>query len=213
MEFKTATADECLNTIKGLPFVRVRTYATDDHGSHKALQLVSYGDYHGTDSDAANYRELIARHGEVFYTSERGHGERSLLILNDRGVSPFAAALDNSDALDKLRVLAAELSRLEDYPLLSEAQQSKYVDELADAAWEEWLKYEVRGELQLLDSTYEDWEDATPAGGGDVETEFREAYYAYSGNEWVCETATSVVNTRHEEAVSYAARTVFGWDV
>jgi hypothetical protein len=41
----------------------------------------------------------------------------------------------------------------------------------------------------------------------------RAAYYGYEDNEWFCETATSVVNYRHDDTVRHVARALFGWDV
>jgi hypothetical protein len=43
------------------------------------------------------------------------------------------------------------------------------------------------------------------------EENIRVTYYQYEDNEWDCESATSVVNGRHDEAVRYVAETVFGW--
>jgi hypothetical protein len=174
------------------------------------LRLVSYGYANGNDLDAANYRELLERYGNVFFTEaetsswyNRDYSRRSLYLINDRGMIPFSIYPDFSteDMIDTLRLLTADLLRLVEYPLLSEESHSEYVDDLAGEAWSQWLWQDVLSEL----------EDLRPEDDLSLFQErVHELYYGYEHNEWSCETAVSVVNLRHEEAVAHVAKMIFG---
>lgn len=97
------------------------------------------------------------------------------------------------------------LEGLQDYPLISDESHSEYEDQLADEAWDAWLRDDMIGDLEAV--ALEGWEITDG-----VESELRTAYYAYEENEWYCESATNIVNGRHDDAMAHAALTVLGWD-
>lgn len=210
-DFDGYTSAELLDVISKLEFVTTADRAiTIDGAEYDALVICSYGDYCGSDLDAANYRELVERYGDIFHTREGWQGERSLLLVNDRGMSPFAVSdADAADLIDTLKSVAADLASLEDYPLLSEETHSRYIDELAGDAWDAYLRSDVVADLDA----YAPDEDASDAVNACDEDALRQAYYSYEGDEWTAETATSVVNGRHDDAVRHVAETVFGRDV
>jgi hypothetical protein len=209
--FDGFTAGEILDVIAKLAFVQTGS-VTIEGAEYAALVICSYGDYHGSDLDGANYRELIARYGQIFYTRDGYHGERSLLLVNDRGVPPFETVDGGAyvgDVVDTLKALAADLAGLEDYPLLSEEMHSAYIGELAQDAWNQYMRADMASELDA----YAPGGDASAAVAACEGDTLFEAYFGYDGNEWTAETATSVVNGRHADAVRHVAVTVFGWDV
>lgn len=172
------------------------------------IELTSYGDYHGSDLDAANARALVAEFGEVFYRSEGPHGSVTLSIAAAPGVPPFARSLTESESADDwdlLASLASIMAGLADYPLISEEVHSEYIDELIGEAWDSWLRSDLLSDL--ADQTGDD--DLLFQPAGELVDSIREAYLSFEHNEWVAETATSVVNHRHEDAVRHVLATVF----
>jgi hypothetical protein len=208
--FDGYTSAELLDIIAKLSFVNpVDRAVTINGAAYDALVICSYGDYHGSDLDAANYQELIERYGAILHT-QGGYHEWSLLLVNDRGMPPFAVSdTDARDMIDTLKSVAADLAGLEQYPLLSEQTHSAYIDELAWRAWDQYLRSDVVRELD----TYAPGGDASDAVFECDEDAFRQAYYDYDDNEWTADTATCVVNGRHRDAVRHVAEIVFGWDV
>lgn len=180
------------------------------------MTLISCGDYHGNDLDSANNRALDGTPGvQVRYPNTGGMGsiesESSVVIgeMSGFGDSP-------EEAIDGLRLLADTMGRLLDYELLDEEIHSEYISELADDAWSQWLRSETMSELDSMLLAETD-------GGWDTETcplvysndrrgrvgRVRDAYYSYEENEWNAESATSVVNGHHDEAVRHVFETVF----
>ncbi len=186
------------------------------------ITLISCGDYHGSCLDSANNRALDGHPGvTVSYPGTGGMGsvesESTVVVgqmsafANGQGDEPTA-----SDALEWLVALVLIMHGLSDYPLIDDEKHSEYVNELADEAWDAYLRSDIESELRDLDPTGEFtfWDDITiPDDPRDTDDIVREAYYAYDENEWTCESATSVVNGRHSDAVRYAAARVFGWNV
>jgi len=202
-------ADACEQDWGNLP--HVVELSTSELGSCTVpgIDLVSYGDYHGSDLDAANTRALIAEFGDVFYRSEGAHGAVSLALAAAPGVSPFARSLDAAESVDDwvlLACLASIMTRLVDYPLISEEVHAEYINELIDQAWDSWLRSDLLSELADLTGN-EDLHFDPPETLVDS---IREAYLGFEENEWVAESATSVVNHRHEDAVRHVLATVFG---
>lgn len=156
------------------------------------LTLAEYSDYGGHCCDAANVRSLEGTPGVT--VSKHGiHGAGSAWLI--LGELPDLEDVDNGIAI--LEDLADTFDRLTDYPLISDEDHSDYVTELAEEAWEQWLGSDVVSELAELAGcdTYE-FEDF-----GYGEETIREMYYSYEESEWNCETATSVVNARHDDTV------------
>lgn len=162
---------------------------------------VSYSDYGGSDLDAANARALIEIFGRDTFVHLYGpHGSVGLALPSDE---PLPDDPDGEMLADLVRIVEG----LRDYPIVDEGVQSAYVDELADEAWSCWLRLDLARDLD----DYAPDGDASDALLACDEDELRTAYYAFEGNEWVCETATSVVNLRHDDAMRHLAATVFGW--
>lgn len=174
---------------------------TDEHNP-VTVTLVSYSDYGGSDCDAANVRALDGTPGVT--TSTGGyHGEGTATV--QLGELPGGEDESIDDGLDRLEHVADLMAGLEDYPLIDEEIHSEYQTELEDEAWDAWLRDDVIGDLDRV--APHEWEITDG-----VEAELRTAYYAYELSEWVCESATSVHNYRHDDALAHAALTVLGWD-
>lgn len=148
------------------------------------IETASYSDYWGSDVDAANCAVFVQKFG----WNEGGdgrHGERHAWI--NLGELPEVDG-DTDVNLSIIESWAGALDRLDDYPLLDDDVHSEYVHGLATAAWDEYLWYDICHQIpEELDKEA-----------------VREAYYSFEGNEWVCETATSACNMRHEDAVRFA---------
>ncbi|HET9144024.1 MAG TPA: hypothetical protein VFO68_32005 [Actinophytocola sp.] len=175
--------------------------ATDEFGP-VTVTLVSYSDYGGSDLDAANVRALGELPG-VSVTAGGAHGEDAAWL--QLGELPVLGAQTVDDGLDRLQAIVDALGRIAENGLLDDEVHTAYIDELTDQAWEAWLGWDVISDL----------EPVAPEGFALSETErcqIRAAYYAFDGNEWVAETATSVTNYRHDHALAHAASTVLGWD-
>lgn len=184
-------------------FVAYRDLVPADHDEQDALlvELLSYSDYGGSDLDAANVEALEDMFTPYAFVHLYGpHGSVGLAV-------PFGRPLPEDPGCEQLSRLVATVEGLLDCPLVDEETHSRYVEELADAAWSQWLSFDVVRELE--DYAPDDAaSDALFDCGGET---LRDAYYGYEGNEWQCETATSVTNLRHDEAVRHVAACVFGW--
>lgn len=180
------------------------------------MTLISCGDYHGNDLDSANNRALDGTPGvQVCYPNTGGMGsiesESSVVIgkMSDFADSP-------EEAIDRLRSLADTMGSLLEFGLLDEEIHCQYIEELADDAWSQWLRSDTMSELDsmLLAETDGGWDTETcplvdSNDRRDRDDIVRDAYYSYEENEWNAESATSVVNGRHDEAVQHVFETVF----
>lgn len=164
---------------------------------------VSYSDYGGSDLDAANVRALIETLREDTFVHLYGPHDSVGLAL------PYGRPLPDDPDNELLTLLVGMIESLIDYALIDESTHSDYVHELADEAWDSCLRQQVMWDLD----DYAPDDDAINAVVECDDDTIRAAYYGYDDNEWFCETATSVVNYRHDDAVRHVARTIFGWDV
>jgi hypothetical protein len=204
------------------------------------IVLVSYSDLHGTDADAANVRALGRLPGVTIARRIGDSARRAEVRLGE--LSAFTTVEDSShhsghdhqqgdprEAILRLdRLVDAMTTTLEEL-YIDDSTHVEYLIELAEAAWDAWIRLDLPRELRQLARDLEIAvpDDARSPDGarydaddvdGYVDDLFdtysdkvRAAYYEYEGNEWVAETATSVVNARHGRAVRYAAHMVFGW--
>jgi hypothetical protein len=203
------------------------------------IVLASYSDLHGTDADAANVRALARIPGVTIVRRIGDSGRRAEVRLGE--LSAFTTSEDSHDSgqghqqgdpseailrLDQL--VDAMITTLEEL-YIDDSTHVEYLIELAEAAWDAWIRFDLPQELRQLARDLEIIvpDDARSPDGsrydaddvdGYVDDLFdtygdkvRAAYYDYEGSEWVAETATSVVNARHSQAVRYAAHMVFGW--
>lgn len=214
---------------------RAETYYHEDenpwsHGDRLypiTLTLISCGDYHGSDVDAANNRALrgtpgvdvrepnTGGQGSVFNVSTTVVGEMSSFenatSAGDREREPAAR---RGDALMRLESLVKQMEGLVEYALLDDEAHSELIDEFAAEAWDSWLESDTHAELINMGPGGSDaWNELLSDMGDELKASIRETYYAYDENEWNAESATAVVNGRHKDAVKHVARTLFGWSV
>lgn len=194
----------------------INVWSGDDRLYPITLTLMAYGDYHGSDLDAANVRSLDGTPGvTVSMPGRRDDGGSATVVLGE--MTSFANAQGDEpsaeDAIMWLRDLVSTLDGLSGYPLISDQTHSEYVTELADEAWDAYLRSDIESELRKMSPDGEfDYADVKiigdPRDGDDI---IRCAYYAFEENEWNAENATSVVNARHDDAVRHVAETVLGY--
>lgn len=203
-------------------------WSGDDRLYPIILTLISCGDYHGSDVDAANNRALdgtpgvtvrepnTGGQGSVFSESTTVVGEMSSFEnATDPGDIGREPAQRRADALGWLEHLVTTLEGLQDYGLLSEETHSKLIGELADEAWDSWLDSDTFGDLRDL-APNEDQRDRVDAYEDLAEHQaaVKSAYYSFEGNDWtVSSLGEGARNGAHGGAVKHVARTVFGWNV
>lgn len=195
-------------------------WSGDDRLYPITLTLISCGDYHGSDLDAANNRTLRGTPG-VEYSEPNSGGMGSVFNVTtttvgamtsfenatDPGDTDREPAQRRADALEWLEHLVTTLEGLQKYGLLSEEDHAEYLSELAEEAWSDHLEHNAFDMLRDLLS----WQDLEP--GEELRALIKRTYFGYDENEWSAETATSVVNGRHEDAVKHVASALFGWNV
>lgn len=212
----------------------------DDTVHPVEIVLASYSDYHGTDHDAANVRALATLPGVTVVRS--GHSDGGVRAQVQLGaMSPFVTGHGSSpdadpdaaavDAIGRLEQLVNTMAVTLDEVVIDDAAHVEYLIELAEAAWDEWVRPDLPRELRQLAGALRIRPPTSIGESSSVSSaevpvdldqyvtdlvdtyseQLRHAYYSYDGNEWVTENATSVINARHTTAVQYAAATVFGW--
>lgn len=203
-------------------------WSGDDRLYPITVTLISCGDYHGSDVDAANNRVLKDAPGVDFHEPNTG-GQGSVFNVTtvtvgemtsfenatDPGDTDRDPAERRADCLQWLEDLVTTLESLVDNVIyLDEEKHSEYLAELAREAWESWLESDVHSELTKIGpGGVGAWVDLIDDMGPELKANIRTTYFGYEENEWNAESATSVVNGRHSDAVKHVARTVFGWNV
>ncbi|HVV11594.1 hypothetical protein [Amycolatopsis sp.] len=159
------------------------------------LNLVSYSDYGGSDIDAANVRALKDVPGVIVSDIDFG-GKAATATLGE-----LPDTEDTEDGINRLESLVYSIEHIAEYVLLDEETHSEYVTELAEEAWDQYLGSDVLSEVETalgLDDTLD-----TLDVFGFSEDDIRELYYGFEGTEFYAETATSVVNANHVDAIAY----------
>lgn len=170
-------------------------WSGDDRLYPITLTLISCGDYHGSDVDAANNRALDGTPGVDVREPNTG-GQGSVFNVSTTVVGQMTS-FENSqttadwerepserraDALMWLESLVKQMEGLMEYGLLDEGTHSEFVDELAREAWDSWLESDVRGELEAIaDKVLEFPYGVTGLGVFDGPDELVDALYAASG--------------------------------
>lgn len=208
--------------------VDTNPWSRDDRLYPVTLTLISCGDYHGSDLDAANNRALDGVPGvEVREPNTGGMG--SVFNVSTTIVGAMTTfensqtpadwnrepAARRADALMWLESLVEQMESLIEYGLLDDEKHSELIDELAEEAWSDHLESDTIDTLKEMapeDGTTV-WEDAIDNATDELKESIRDAYFAFEENEWSAENATSVANARHKDAIAHVARTVFGWNV
>jgi hypothetical protein len=193
------------------------------------LTLISCGDYHGSDVDAANNRALdgtpgvdvsepnTGGMGSVFNVSTTVVGAMSSFEnATDPGDTDREPAARRADALMWLESMVKQMEGLVDYALLDVGVWSEFVDELAEEAWDSWLESDTLSALQDLapeDGTTV-WEDVLDNVSDELNESIRDAYFGFEANDWIVSSlGEGATNGRHEETVKHVARTLFGWNL
>lgn len=203
-------------------------WSGDDRLYPVTLTLISCGDYHGSDLDAANNRVLQGTPGVDVSEPDTG-GMGSVFNVSttvvgcmssfENGSSEFdrnrEPATRREDALMWLESLVGKMEGLIDYALLDEETHSELVDELAEEAWDSWLKSDVHSELINIGPGGADaWNDLLSDMGEELQDKVHEAYFGHDGCWWTVQSlGEGAYNDNHEETVKHVARTVFGWSV
>lgn len=211
----------------------VNPWSGDDRLYPITLTLISCGDYHGSDLDAANNRALDGTPGvsvnepnsggmgSVFNVSTTVIGEMSSFEnATNPGDMEREPAVRRADALMWLESLVKTMEGLIDYALLDEQTHSELISELAESAWDDHLESDTFDALRDIAADSVTFADDPDEWIDGLRTEeestprVHDAYFGYEDNEWVVESLGSgAVNFRHDEAVKHVARTVFGWNV
>lgn len=218
------------------PAQRAETYFVQDRNEWSGddrlypieLTLIHCGGSQGSDVDAANNRSLGEFVGVSFREPE-SHDTFNVTTVQLGDMTAFANAQSDEpsreDALLWLETLVDAIEDLVEYPFVSEETHSNLVDELAEAAWDDWLGDDVKDRLPAMCSDRDfpctvegvecvDTEDVVDALWAAKESLVRAAYYEYEENEWTVENmGEGASNGNHVDAVKYAAGLVFGWDV
>lgn len=166
-----------------------------DQESAVTLNLVSYSDYGGSDLDAANVRALEDVPGVT--VSGIAHGGKEAIVT----LGELPACDDVAEGVSRLEYLVESIEYIAEYGLLSDETHSEYVDELATEAWDQYLGSDVVSEVETalgLDDTL-DTLDVFRFSEDDI----RELYYGFEGTYFYAESATSVVNENHVDAIAY----------
>lgn len=185
--------------------------ADDDAELQIQVPVTSWGDYHGTDYDRANWNALQADFPGVFNVFDDRYGDRSLWI-------DAIAPQDDSTARtvtdpEWAKSLASGLAGLRDeYPLWSEEAHSAVEEELITEGWDSWMGSDV---VAIIDKAA----DGTPAAlysdeinGQSVYGAFWTLYQDDESRRPYAESATSMVVPEWKEtARDLAARFVAGW--
>lgn len=179
------------------------------HGFYSAveLSLISYSDGGGSDLDAANVRALDGTPG-VTVSTDGPMGEGSAIMM--LGELPTNGAGDDMDThLGWLRHVVEIMEGLEQHALINDETHDKYITELADDAWDQYLRLDVQGAVIDLLGDDDAAQDAYEAA---EETAVKDAFYGYrhpSGEGWQAEGATSVRHVHYDQAIRHVAKIVF----
>ncbi|MCX2949924.1 hypothetical protein [Lentzea sp. NEAU-D7] len=163
------------------------------------VTLVSYSDHHGSEFDAANVLALEGTPGVETKTEGRGGEGYAQVQL---GELPGDLGEDIDTCLEWLAHIVECVDRIADYPVLDHDKLYEYEQELREAAWDEWLRSDLIGELDKW-AGGDGWEDF-----GVSDDELREMFYGYIPAYWEFQSATSITNTSFREITEHIQGTV-----
>jgi hypothetical protein len=184
--------DEQLNTL-----ILTNGEEADDYYP-VAITLVSYSDYGGSCLDAANVRYFREAEAPGVYFGSGVHGTEYAWV--QLGELPTNGE-DIATGLDWLQSLVDMMDAVADHGLISDESHTAYVDALAEQAWDQWLGADVLAALW-------DLSHGNPEDFQFTDDEIRALYYGYDENWWSCETATSVHNENHENAMTHVCESI-----
>jgi hypothetical protein len=184
--------DDHLSTL-----IRTNGQESDDYYP-VTITLVSYSDYSGSDLDAANVRYLRDTETPGVHFDSGPHGTEYAWV--QLGELPTNGD-DIDTGIDWLQSLAELMDTIAEYGLISDESHSAYVNELAEEAWDQWLG-------DIVSTAVWELSDGNPDDFQFTDDEIRELYYGYEDNWWTCETATSVRNENHEDALAHVCDSI-----
>ncbi|WP_280350376.1 hypothetical protein [Nocardia abscessus] len=179
---------------------------TENYESVK-VSLMSCSNYGGSDYDAANIRWLSENMDWVTTVVDYGpHSESEAYVM--LGELPPSAGDDVDERLAQLEYLVKTIEGLENYALIDDEIHTEYVEELATEAWDQWLAWDVKQDLNdwLVGNSGWDLHDF-----GFSDDEIRDMYYEFTSEQNFgphCESATSVVFPYHDEVVDLIGKAI-----
>lgn len=159
-----------------------------------------WGDYVGSDRNRSNCRSLERDYPETFVSVRDAMGAEWLALP----VSSLLA-MEGDDAESLCRLLSG---LADEYPLYDEEDHSVLEMELADEAWDAWVRFDLTRELR--DSLNSDEDDTRGDRIVDAigEEDLQERFYAAASDSpqpYYCETADSVVFPYWDDVVATLA--------
>lgn len=165
---------------------------TDETAAYE-FPVTVWGDYVGSTVERSNYRVLVEDYGDNVIEVLGGYNSQYIAV---------AASLREEDpetwaALEEIAV------GLEDYPLINDEDHSLLEMEIADEAWDQWLRMDTEHDLgEIVDPELLDLFDPK-----DVESEYyRLTYDQNYGPE--CEGADSCYFPFHAQVVAELAEII-----
>lgn len=163
--------------------------------THVQVPLTLWGDYCGDTMQRANFEALQQDYPDTFI--QVGWAERDGISL----------VVDLSKPLDE-HLLAGLVRMRDDYPVWSDEKMSEVEMNLADEAWDGYLRMDLPGDLrdQGIDEDVVDELDLDADGPGSL----REAFYEITGNQpeyprGEAHCGTSVIFPYYKETVTELA--------
>jgi hypothetical protein len=166
-----------------------------NQATHVVIELATWSDYSGNAVERSNYRSLLRDYPDTFTDVRGGYDTYALLL-----------SVDWTPPEDGREGLLEELSALADYPLYDEEDYSALEMELADEAWDAYLKWNVPSYLAADHGVSEE------ALEGVDEEILREAFYRITGEQPEYpygETAVDVHFPYLTETIAQMARELF----
>lgn len=170
---------------------------TENHYAIR-LDLISYSDYGGSIYDAANVRALLEIEG-ISGTADTSSGEAWVQL----GELPWGDG-DREEGISQLTHLVETVEALAgDCVVLDDSAYDEYREELISQSWSaDW------GTLRKIRDELNDISGNNGDDFGFSDDELGDLYFEYEWNEWVDESATSVVNQCHEDAVAHVLKSI-----
>jgi hypothetical protein len=119
--------------------------ATLETATHVVLGYTVWSDYSGSTVERSNERSLLEDYPQTFIRLYGGHGTSGLMLPVDRPADWFAD--DEDGGRERWQGLLEDLAKLADYPLYDEEDLSGLETEIADEAWDAYLRSDVLSDL------------------------------------------------------------------
>jgi hypothetical protein len=174
----------------------------------------AYGDYLGSDFDAANSRYLTETYEHIVATE--GNTSSGVTTYVSVLVGEVVDGVAPTATTEEIVALTGELASLSDYPILNEETLSDYVGALADESWDAYrwddlqrtLTERFRREYNraVPDDDFDAFEDMIDDPTDAEYNAIRSAYESEAEYAGEYGTATDVRNERNDESEDAAYR-------